>query len=144
MTFKKFLFAGVTVYLLSSQVIATQAADMSMNSLVGNVGIAAVTNEVLDKEKYIEYVNNAIGASWGYDELGIAIVEEGNLNVREAASTSAKVVGKMYNNAACEILDEADGWYHITSGEVEGYVSSEFIVTGIQAKMLGLELAYER
>ena len=144
MTFKRILFAGITIYLLSGQVVVAQAADQSMNSLVGNVGIAAITNEVLDKEKYIEYVDNAIGASWGYDELGIAVVEEGNLNVREEASTSSKIVGKMYNNAACEILGETDGWYHITSGEVEGYVSSEFIVTGIQAKMLGLELAYER
>ena len=144
MTFKRILFAGITIYLLSGQVVVAQAGDQSMNSLVGNVGIAAITNEVLDKEKYIEYVDNAIGASWGYDELGIAVVEEGNLNVREEASTSSKIVGKMYNNAACEILGETDGWYHITSGEVEGYVSSEFIVTGIQAKMLGLELAYER
>lgn len=144
MTFKRILFAGITIYLLSGQVVVAQAADQSMNSLVGNVGIAAITNEVLDKEKYIEYVDNAIGASWGYDELGIAVVEEGNLNVREEASTSSKIVGKMYNNAACEILGETDGWYHITSGEVEGYVSSEFIVAGIQAKMLGLVLAYER
>lgn len=144
MTFKKSLFAGVSVLLLSSPLVVSQAADQSMTSLVGNVGIAAITNEVLDAEKYLEYVNNTVGAAWGYDELGIAVLEEGNLNVREEANTSSKIVGKMYNNAACEILEELDGWYHITSGEVEGYVSSEFIVTGIQAKMLGLEIAYER
>ena len=99
MTFKRILFAGITIYLLSDQVVVAQAGDQSMNSLVGNVGIAAITNEVLDKEKYIEYVDNAIGASWGYDELGIAVVEEGNLNVREEASTSSKIAGAVgYNN----------------------------------------------
>ena len=143
MTLKKILLAGVFVLLLNNKAIITQAEDLSMNNLVEHVGIAAVTKEVLDTATCLEYAGNTVGASWGYDELGIAVVE-GNLNVREAANTSAKVVGKMYNHAACEILEEVDGWYHITSGEVEGYVSSEYIVTGIQAKILGLELAYER
>ena len=144
MTLKKALLAGVFTLLLSGQVVALQAADQSMNSLVGNVGIAAITNEVLDAEAYLEYVDSTVGASWGYDELGIATVQEGNLNVRELPTTSSKVVGKMYNHAACEILGEEDGWYHIVSGEVEGYVSSKFIITGIKAKLIGLEIAYER
>lgn len=144
MTLKKALLAGVCTLLLSGQVVALKAADQSMNSLVGNVGIAAITNEVLDAEAYLEYVDSTVGASWGYDELGIAMVQEGNLNIRELPTTSSKVVGKMYNHAACEILGEEDGWYHIVSGEVEGYVSSEFIITGIKAKLIGLEIAYER
>ncbi len=144
MMFKKGLIISAFVLLFGNQMVIAQAEDQSMNSLVGNVGIAAITNEVLDTTTYLRYVGNEVGASWGYEELGIAIVEEGNLNVRENPSTSAKVVGKMYNNAACEIVYEIDGWYYITSGEVEGFVNSEFIATGIQAKMLGLELAYER
>ena len=139
MTLKGFLFAGLGVLLIGSQSVTVSAANLSG----GNVGIAAITNEVLDASKYLEYVDKTVGASWGYDELGIAVVE-GNLNVREEANTSAKIVGKMYNHAACEILGETDGWYRIKSGEVEGYVSSEFIVTGIEAKLLGLEIAYDR
>lgn len=144
MIYKKILFAGIGALWMGSQSLHVSAADFSMNSLVGNVGIAAVTNEVLDTSKYLEYANARVSSAWGYDELGIAVVEEGNLNVREAASTSASIVGKMYNHAACEILGEENGWYHITSGEVEGYVSSEFIVTGMEAKLLGMEIAYER
>lgn len=144
MTFKKSLFLGAFVLLMSSKTVVSRAEELSMNGLISNVGIAAITKEELDASKCLEYVGNTVGASWGYDELGIAILEEGNLNVREEANTSAKVVGKMYNHAACEILGEEDGWYHISSGEVTGYVSSEFIATGVHAKMLGLELAYER
>lgn len=144
MTYKKILFAGIGALLMGSQGLSVNATDFSMNSLVGNVGIAAITNEVMEASKYLEYANASVSSSWGYDELGIAVVEEGNLNVREAASTSASIVGKMYNHAACEILDEVDGWYHIVSGEVEGYVSSDYIVTGMEAKLLGVEIAYER
>ena len=144
MTYKKLLLLGFTLYLVGSQSVTAQAADFSMNSLISNVGIAAVTNEVMDASKYLEYKDASVSSSWGYDELGIANLSEGNLNVREEPSTSGAIVGKMYNNAACEILEEVDGWYHITSGEVEGYVSAEFIITGIEAKVLGMELAYTR
>lgn len=73
---------------------------------------------------------------YGYTNLGIAVVEEGNLNVREEATTDSKMVGKMPRNSACEILETLDGWYKIQSGEVSGYVSAEFIVTGDEARAI--------
>jgi len=36
-------------------------------------------------------------------------------------------------NAGCEILDEVNGWYKIESGNVSGYVSSEYLLTGQKA-----------
>ncbi|MBR4808262.1 MAG: SH3 domain-containing protein, partial [Lachnospiraceae bacterium] len=68
-----------------------------------------------------------------YNNLGIAIVD-GHLNVREKPTTGSGVEGKLASDAACEILDEKDGWYHISSGKVKGYVSSEYIITGEEAK----------
>lgn len=143
MAYKKLLLVGLGVLLLGGQSLTAEAADLTASNLFSNVGIAAVTNEVMDASQYLEYADSRVTAAWGYQELGIAVVE-GNLNVRENPNTSADVVGKMTNHSACEILDEADGWYHITSGEVEGYVSAEFIVTGIEAKLLGMEIAYEK
>lgn len=73
---------------------------------------------------------------YGYKNLGIAVVEEGNLNVRESASTDSGMVGKMPRNAACEILATEGDWYQIQSGEVTGYVKAEYIVTGEEAAAL--------
>ena len=143
MTYRKLLVAGIGVLMLNSQSLKAEAADFAVNNLISNVGIAAVTNEVMDASQYLEYAESSVATAWGYDELGIAIVE-GNLNVRETPSTSGTIVGKMNNYAACEILEEVDGWYHITSGEVEGYVNADYIATGIEAKLIGLEQAYER
>jgi cell wall-associated NlpC family hydrolase len=68
-------------------------------------------------------------------------VESGNLNVREEPSTSGKLVGKLPKNAACEVLEQTeDGWAHIQSGEVEGYVSLEFLLTGPDARVKAKEL----
>lgn len=65
----------------------------------------------------------------GYVNLGIAEVD-GNLNVRSGASTDNSIVGKMTNHAACEILEEDGEWMHIKSGNVDGWVKSEYIITG--------------
>ena len=70
--------------------------------------------------------------TFGYTNLGLAKVE-GNLNVRKKASTKGSVVGKLTNYDACEILGEENGWYKIKSGKVEGYVSAEYIITGVEA-----------
>lgn len=68
----------------------------------------------------------------GYTNLGIAQVE-GSLNVRQEPDTSATIVGKMQNDAGCEILEQTGDWYKIKSGKVEGYVSAAYIITGDEA-----------
>ena len=71
-------------------------------------------------------------STYGYTNLGIAVVD-GNLNIRASASTSGSIVGKMTNYAACEILGEENGFYQIKSGNAEGYVSKDYILTGAEA-----------
>lgn len=78
-----------------------------------------------------------------YDNLGIALVSS-YLNVREMPSSNnanSKIIGKMIQNTACEILDYADGWYKIQSGPVTGYVSAEYVVTGNEAIEIALQEA---
>ncbi|MBQ5951393.1 MAG: C40 family peptidase [Lachnospiraceae bacterium] len=73
-----------------------------------------------------------------YENLGIAR-PTGYLNVRQKADSSAKIIGKMLRNAACEIVGESGNWYQIESGSVKGYVSKDFIVTGEEAREIALE-----
>ena len=70
-----------------------------------------------------------IAETCGYTNLGIAQVE-GSLNVRKGAGTDSKVVGKMSNHDACEILGKKDGWIKIKSGKVKGYVKSGYLLMG--------------
>lgn len=74
------------------------------------------------------------GEICGYENLGVAIVAEGNLNIRKKPGTDSKAVGKMTNHDACEILGEKDGWYKIQSGKVKGYVKNDYLVTGDKAE----------
>ncbi|MCI8391408.1 MAG: SH3 domain-containing protein [Roseburia sp.] len=76
---------------------------------------------------------------FGYINLGIASVD-GNLNVRKAPGTDADVVGKMQNNAGCEILGVEGEWTQIRSGKVEGYVKSEYLLNGDAARVKAQEV----
>ena len=67
--------------------------------------------------------------AYGYTNLGVAQVD-GNLNVREVPGTEAEIVGKMPNNAGCEIIETDGEWAKIKSGKVEGYVKSEYLLSG--------------
>ena len=73
---------------------------------------------------------------------GFAQCEE-YLNVRSGASIDAEPVGKIYNNGSLAILDvTADGWYHVRSGNVEGYVSSDFVAIGDEASQIAADTGY--
>ncbi len=69
---------------------------------------------------------------YGYTNLGISCAE-GNINIRAEASLDGSLVGKLPENAACEIISTEGDWTYITSGEVEGYVYSEYLLTGEEA-----------
>ena len=68
-------------------------------------------------------------SEFGYTNLGIAQAD-GNINVRETPGTEAEIVGKLPNNAGCEIIGTDGEWTQIESGKVKGYVKSEYLLTG--------------
>ncbi len=75
-----------------------------------------------------------------YKNLGIVQVS-GYLNVRKAPGTEEDVIGKLQGDSACDILEETDsGWYKISSGGIEGYINSEYVLTGDDAKKKADEL----
>lgn len=109
-------------------------------SVLQTSGVASVLETNRTTEELIQVAEEAKGASWGYTNIGIADVESGNLNVRAYPSTDGKLVGKMPKDSACEVLEILDGWAHIQSGEVEGYVSLDFLLTGADAYLKAAEL----
>ena len=62
----------------------------------------------------------------------MAKVDE-SVSVREEANTDSAVVGKMFRGDAGEILEQADGWTEIQSGDVTGWVSDEYLAFGTEA-----------
>ncbi len=73
-----------------------------------------------------------------YDGRFIANVTD-TLNVRKEASADSELVGKLYPGCAGDIVAQEGEWTQITSGDVTGYVKTEFILTGKAAEPLAEE-----
>lgn len=75
---------------------------------------------------------------YGYKNLGISDTET-ELEIRTEANEEAFVMGKMLDSNVCEILEELEDFYKIKSGEVEGYVKKDNILTGKEANIKATE-----
>lgn len=134
-------FANVSL----NQNVASGVA-LSLASNIENLPLTATVSETdtvvtaAGQEENAESAENTQDTTiCGYTNLGIASVE-GNLNVREQATTDSDIVGKMQGDAACEILEVDGEWTKISSGNVTGYVSSEFLLTGDAARAKAAEI----
>lgn len=115
-------------------------AKMESEELL-SAGVGDLFSGVMTETEYKEIAKKAEGTRWGYTNLGICNVEENNLNIRKAPAEDGGLVGKLPKNAACEVVKSENGWSYITSGEVEGYVKEEYLLTGFGAVKKGKELA---
>ncbi len=106
-------------------------ASGTISQTIGNAGIGTILDDVKTEDEYIEAVQGV--SLFGYDSIGIANVEN-HLNIRETPDESGKLVGKMSNNAACEVISTEGDWAKIQSGKVEGYCHTDYLLTGILAK----------
>lgn len=145
-----FMIGGCAVIVVLALVIIVKLAQGGTFGGSGNARVASaseaevqetVIGETLPEDeeqaKEDEEKKNVVES---YQNLGIVDVS-GYLNMRESASTTSDVIGKLMGGSACEILDDSqEGWYQISSGGLEGYISSEFVQTGEAAKTEAFEL----
>ncbi len=125
-------------------------SNISANKDSASAGIFAYTGtdaktENLSQasvEKTAVVATAAPSSAYGYDNIGISTAE-GNLNVRASGSQDADIVGIMPENGACNVLDASNEWYHIQSGDVDGYVLGSYIMTGDAAVAKANEVAAE-
>lgn len=91
---------------------------------------------VQSKEEYAQQESPVSTSE--FDGKCIANVE-GSLNIRKEPDTDSEFVGSM-NAGAIAIVKDTDGeWTKIKSGDVEGYVLTDYILTGKDAEALAAE-----
>lgn len=87
-----------------------------------------------------------VAAPADYENIAVSQVTD-YVNIREQATTSSKIVGKIYNNCAATILETVEGeggsWYRIQSGTVNGFIKSEYFITGQEAETLAQSIGRE-
>ena len=116
-------------------------AEASELSNLVSAGVTATMEQVED----VTVLEAATSPSVveGYTLLGVVNAEKGYINIREEQSTDSDVVGKIRKDAICEVVSIEDEWCEIESGEIKGYISSEYLLTGEEANKKAEELMAE-
>lgn len=89
-------------------------------------GIGSVMNELTGED--IEEFK--ILQEW--DDRVLANVND-YVSVRAEANADAKVVGRLFKGDGGYITERLDGWTRVRSGNVEGYVSNDYLLFGVDA-----------
>lgn len=106
-------------------------ADATVLSEVVTAGVATTMEQTDDETVLASAVAPSVVE--GYKLLGVVAAEDGYINIREEMNTDSEVVGKIRKDGICEVVSIEDGWCEIESGEIEGYISSEYLLTGAEA-----------
>ncbi|NLK75301.1 MAG: C40 family peptidase [Clostridiales bacterium] len=92
----------------------------------------------IDASKQLSDILNSLSP---LANLGVSIASN-YVNVRSQPSTESQIVGKLYRGCAADILERLDGgWVRIKSGDVEGYIAANYLVTGRDAEKMADEYA---
>ena len=116
-------------------------ADATGLSQVVSAGVATTMEHTDDEVVLAAAVAPSVVE--GYTLLGVVEAESGYINVREEMSTDSDVVGKIRKDAICEVLSIEEEWSEIESGEIKGYISNEYLLTGVEANERALSLIEE-
>lgn len=115
---------------------STDTDTAAQNSYSTFAGVSLVVSRILAESSNVEYeveenASTAVQVQQTSEYANIAIAQVTDyVNVRAGASEETEVVGKLYSNGAATVLGTEGGWYHITSGRVDGYVKADYVVVG--------------
>ena len=122
--------------MIPGSVVRTQAAE-SGDSEKRLVPVTGIEN-ILEASYQTEIKNNInlylVPTEEG-EYLNIAFSNTGDYTyIRSEADENSEWVGKLYSDSAAVVLEYLDGWTKIRSGNAEGYVPTETLFTGEEAR----------
>lgn len=134
-------FLGMTV----SPGISVKAADgdTAEAAKMPGVGIEAVLKDFYSQNREIKAEDYLVPENKGeYLDMAFANVTS-FLYVRSEPTKESEYVGKLYPGYAAKITGPVGEWTAVESGDVTGYVKTEYILTGAEAQTYAENLVTE-
>ena len=134
-------FLGMTV----SPGISVMAADgdTAEAAKMPGVGIEAVLKDFYSQNREIKAEDYLVPENKGeYLDMAFANVTS-FLYVRSEPTKESEYVGKLYPGYAAKITGPVGEWMAVESGDVTGYVKTEYILTGAEAQTYAENLVTE-
>ena len=137
---KKGLFLVTTTGAITAFPAAAYAADPAAEDALPQMGIEEVLNNCYNAEQEIAVEDYLVPTEKGeYLDMAFANVQS-FLYIRSEPTTESEWVGKLYPDYAAKILGPVGEWTKVQSGEVTGYVYSEYIIIGNNAEQKAQEM----
>ena len=140
---KKGLFLVTTTGAITAFPATAYAADPAAEDALPQMGIEEVLNNCYNAEQEIAVEDYLVPTEKGeYLDMAFADVQS-FLYIRSEPTTDSEWVGKLYPDYAAKILGPVGEWTKVESGEVTGYVYSEYIIIGNSAEQKAQEMVQE-
>lgn len=137
---KKGLFLVTTAGAITAFPATAYASDTATDDVMPQMGIEEVLNSCYSSDKEIEVEDYLVPTEKGeYLDMAFADVQT-FLYIRSEPTRDSEWVGKLYPDYAAKILGPVGEWTKIESGEVTGYVCSEYIIVGNSAEQKAQEM----
>ena len=141
---KKGLFLVTVTGAITAFPIMAQAADIDDTQDMPTAGIEQVLGECDTSEKTISVKDYLVPTQKGeYLDMAFANVQS-FLYIRSEPTTESEWVGKLYPDYAAKIIGPVGEWTKVQSGNVTGYVYSEYITVGNEAQKKAEELVQKK
>ena len=141
MNFKTIKNTMFVLAIAGTFLLPSMKADAAELSNVVSAGVATAMEQVDDETVLATAV--APSVIEGYTLLGVVKAETGYINVRSEMSRESEILGKIKKDAICEVVSIGEEWCEIQSGEIHGYMSREYLLTGARANEKALSLMEE-
>ncbi|MBP1754233.1 MAG: hypothetical protein H6Q59_631 [Firmicutes bacterium] len=133
------LYIAIPATAAKADTIPTEQGVAGFAYLLDNYYLSCEADTVTADKTLINILKTEIISP--YANLGVSVADN-YVNVRSKPSIDSEVVGKLYRGCAADILEYLDGdWVKIQSGDVKGYIASNFLAIGHDAEAMVDEYA---
>lgn len=132
------LVLGTVISLIGTGTTA-EAAVVTGGNAIGGFSLVSSDFFVNAAEENVEDTTELFSKVSVPEGIAFADVTDA-LNVRKGPGTNYSRIGKLGKNAHCIVESVENGWAKITSGNVKGYCSTEYLIMGDEAVKLAESL----
>ncbi len=128
------LYISIPATSAKADTIPTEQGVAGFAYLLDNYYSSAETDPITADKTLINILKTEIISP--YANLGVSVADN-YVNIRREPSTESEVVGKLYRGCAADILEYLEGdWVKIQSGDVKGYIASNYLAIGRDAEAM--------
>lgn len=134
--------AGVMTVMMAVPAMAADVTEDDQNIEVVQEAEQTVDEADVQDEREVQeetevqeeaQAEDAQDSSWS-DKVAANVLTYAN--IREGADVSSQCIGRLPSGAVATVVGNDEGWLQVTSGEVNGYIREDLVVSGDEARNL--------